>query len=343
MNSKQFIIDERLETIIASHSESQLLGLRQSLEAMGCIDPIVVWGEIIWDGTLRYKICQELGIGFEVKCVEFDNMADAAIQRINHHRHRRQINITNRIESALDLFEGELAVEAKENLRRGARIGGLVKAETNDSETEVVEKVWVNSLIGELADTNSTYVSVIRNLREKAENNDSDAKGKLFKLRRGDISISSVINSSKTKTTTQKTRNPKTNNNQKTLIEDYDDDKWGMKFALKEMKYEKLKDRSADIKHQENFICPDNIFKKITPYCKGDKLYDLVALLVPLLEIGYRIGFVQGSKGYSEDGIRAEFDNRDFELQTHLRKWMQNQDEEMYVKGNADEQKDSVE
>ena len=108
MNIK-FIVNEKLESVVAPLSESQKLGLRQSIETRGCIDPIKVWGNIVWEGIERFRLCNELNIPFEVKYVEFQNMAEAALERIRHHQNRRQMNVVNRIDAALDLFEGELA------------------------------------------------------------------------------------------------------------------------------------------------------------------------------------------------------------------------------------------
>ena len=345
METIKLIIDERLESIISKHSDSELVGLRQSIEARGILEPIIVWGKIIWDGIARYRIAVELDIDFEVKYVEFKNLAKAAQERICHHKFRRQVNPTNRIDAALNLFEGELCEQAKANQINGARKGGLAKVDADDPETEADNKIWVNSIIAQLSESNDAYVSFIRNLRKKVENNDAKAKTMLFKLRRGDISISSAIKFSKTKATTPKakTSKSKAKTAQTSLIEQYDADKWGMEFALKEMNYEKLKDRYGEIEQQENIIDPNAVSEKVAEYCEEGNLYGLVATLVPLLEISYRIGFIKGSMEQSEDGIRAEFSNREFQIHSQLRQWMQYQDEENEVKANADEENDSVE
>jgi hypothetical protein len=346
MNTNNLIIDERLESVLTTLSESQILGLKESIKAIGCTDPILVWNDVIVDGVMRYTICKELGVEFDIRKVEFTNMAEAAKWRIERHRNRRQMNITNQIEAFLELFESELAEQAKANQIEGARKGGMAKGGIKETDLND-NKVWVNPLIAQLANTNPTYVSCIRNLRKKAENNNFKAKAMLFKLRRGEMSISSAMKSEKseTKDATKKKKSSETNtkNVQTSLLEDFDKDKWGNKIALEQMKYEKLKDHFSDIEQQENIIDPNIVSAKVSKYCGEENLYGLVATLVPLLEISYRIGFIKGSMEQSEDGVRAEFSNREEQLQSRLRQWMQFQDEENQVKDNAEEQNDSVE
>ncbi|MBI9018450.1 MAG: hypothetical protein JEZ07_14450 [Phycisphaerae bacterium] len=66
--------------------------------------------------------------------MEFENVADAAKYRIERHQGRRQMNHFNRIVAALELYEGSLAEQARQNRIAGARKGG----KANSIDTYIV-------------------------------------------------------------------------------------------------------------------------------------------------------------------------------------------------------------
>ncbi len=330
----EYIIDDSLESIVTKISDSQKVALRESIQTRGCLDPIIVWKNIVWDGIERFRICSQLGFNFSVKKVEFKNIAEAAQARILHHQNRRQMSVVNRIEAALNLFEGEFAAQAKANQVEGARNGGLAKG-GGETANESKEKVWVNSLVAQLADTNPAYVSFMRNLRKEANNNTA-AKASLFKLRRGDCSISS-LNSQKNKFKhSSKGKGIEKNNaeqTKKTLAERFDEDQWGTNIALEQMKYENIKSRLAN--NQEEVINHDALLTAVAPHCKEDHSYALIVLMLPIFELAYRIGYIKGSQEKSEDGIKAEFINRESQIKMQLRKWLRDQDDFIAVTQNS--------
>lgn len=335
---EKLIIDQTLRSVVRDLSESQRIGLRQSLESIGCTDPIILWDNIIVDGIERYQICQELHINFETKSIEFKNKAEAAKFRIERHKNRRQMNAVNRIEAALELFEGELSEQARKNQLEGAKKGGQTKTDSDGKAYQTFdkgskeEKTWVNNQIAQLADSNHTYVSFIRNLRNKAET-EPQAKIILFKLRRGEVSIGAVIgkksrNASKGKTKASK-KSKGTDPKEQTLLEKHGSDTWGWNVAQEQMKYENLKDAVESLESQ--LFDSDKILEIVIPYCKEDKSYDMVARLLPLFEICYRIGFVKGIKETSEDAAKNEFYQRDFDITTQFRRWIKEQEEHLEV------------
>ena len=60
-------------------SDTELDSLKGSLIRDGCMEPIIVWNDMILDGHKRYKICTAEKIPFDVQKVSFDSEEDAVI------------------------------------------------------------------------------------------------------------------------------------------------------------------------------------------------------------------------------------------------------------------------
>ncbi len=58
-------------------SEEELRALEDSIRREGCKEPLVVWNKTIIDGYKRYDICNEYGIPFAVRNMEFEGRDDA--------------------------------------------------------------------------------------------------------------------------------------------------------------------------------------------------------------------------------------------------------------------------
>ena len=70
-------IDPRLCQLLPELTPDELAALRESITTDGCREPLTVWNGYIVDGHNRYAICQELGIAFKVREVEFTDEAAA--------------------------------------------------------------------------------------------------------------------------------------------------------------------------------------------------------------------------------------------------------------------------
>lgn len=64
---KDITIDREFELVAPPLSQEQDSALRQSIEAEGCRDPIVVWDGVILDGHNRHRICRELDVLYDVR------------------------------------------------------------------------------------------------------------------------------------------------------------------------------------------------------------------------------------------------------------------------------------
>ncbi|WP_163098557.1 DNA N-6-adenine-methyltransferase [Acidithiobacillus ferrianus] len=111
-------IDPEFKAAIQPLSSEELAQLEANIQAHGCRDPLVIWGETIVDGHHRYEICQRLGIPFQTVSMEFSDRASAKIWMLHNQLGRRNLNDYQRSEIALQL-EGIFKEQAKE--RQGTR------------------------------------------------------------------------------------------------------------------------------------------------------------------------------------------------------------------------------
>lgn len=90
-------IDDQLRTALKPLSEEEREGLKTMIGKDGKIlMPIVVWEtaegrSIIVDGHHRYKIAEELGIGFKIEKMKFGNRGEAIAWIQNHQANRRNV------------------------------------------------------------------------------------------------------------------------------------------------------------------------------------------------------------------------------------------------------------
>lgn len=111
-------IDSDFEAMIPRHKDCELQMLTESLLENGCEVPILVWGSVIVDGHVRYRICHEHRIPFAVEEKEFDSRSEAEAWIIQNQLGRRNLSSFEKCELVLP-FAAELRQEGKK--RQGWR------------------------------------------------------------------------------------------------------------------------------------------------------------------------------------------------------------------------------
>lgn len=89
---RMLLIDEELATLLESHTEQELIQLRDNLKADGrVLDPIIVWEgkDIIVDGMHRYPIAIEEGLHFDIVELPFQDKAHVKDWILKHQLGRR--------------------------------------------------------------------------------------------------------------------------------------------------------------------------------------------------------------------------------------------------------------
>lgn len=132
-------IDDEFRKLLPEPPPSVRRELARSLRADGCLDPLEVWQPddeearppILLDGHTRREICDNGGIGYELRERQFASREDAKAWVISKHLGRRHLGPAGRCEVATSL-RPLLDAAAEARRRRGARRGG--RAEPGGAE-----------------------------------------------------------------------------------------------------------------------------------------------------------------------------------------------------------------
>ena len=88
--------DRAFSTLIHPLSKEERLQLEENILRDGCIDPIIVWNNVIIDGHNRYSICQKHQIPFEVRHMNFSCRHEAIAWICANQLGRRNISVETR-------------------------------------------------------------------------------------------------------------------------------------------------------------------------------------------------------------------------------------------------------
>lgn len=163
---------DRIHSVLPMHTDQEISITTESLLNEGCIEPLVVWKGILIDGYLRYRICHEHGIPFEVVEMDFSDETEAILWVIQTHIGRRNLSIYQKCEIVLR-FEPELRAEAKK--RQGWR-----------SDLKGADEHRFGRTVSYLANMAGVSTGTLHHAKYIVENGDQET---IRRLRNGDISI----------------------------------------------------------------------------------------------------------------------------------------------------------
>lgn len=99
-------VNEELKRYIDPLTPEEHDSLERSIQAEGCRDALVLWGDILVDGHNRYGICQKHGLPFQtVQNTRFQSIEDVHLWMIDQHLGRRSVS---------DFQRGVLALRKRE-------------------------------------------------------------------------------------------------------------------------------------------------------------------------------------------------------------------------------------
>lgn len=111
-------INPRFKTMIPPLTAEEREMLKESIKNEGVRDTLIVWGDTLIDGHNRYEICQELGVPFETRPIDFADEEEAETWILRNQLSRRNLSDVERARIALKLKD-KIAAKAKE--RQGER------------------------------------------------------------------------------------------------------------------------------------------------------------------------------------------------------------------------------
>ena len=167
-------INPAYRDLLPSLSDKELNELKSSIKREGCRDPIIVNknNEII-DGHNRHAICQELGILFEVRIIEFDSEVELREWMIQTQLGRRNLTAFGK---------GEVVLRSKETIseiaRANQRAAGGALPQKSAKAVDVRKELALRA--GVSTDTVSKIEAIVKHANDDVKE----------KLRRGDADIS---------------------------------------------------------------------------------------------------------------------------------------------------------
>lgn len=170
-------VNEELKRYIDPLTPEEHDSLERSIQAEGCRDALVLWGEILVDGHNRYGICQKHGLPFQtVQNTRFQSIEDVHLWMIDQHLGRRSVS---------DFQRGVLALRKREIVaeRRVRALAPSAEQATQQPEPEPLISLEATAKAARLS---SGQVVMIEKIQKQA------APELVAALKSGTISINAA-------------------------------------------------------------------------------------------------------------------------------------------------------
>lgn len=151
-------VNEELKRYIDPLTPEEHDSLERSIQAEGCRDALVLWGEILVDGHNRYGICQKHGLPFQtVQNTRFQSMQDVHLWMIDQHLGRRSVS---------DFQRGVLALRKREIVaeRRAHALAPSAEQTTHPEPEPLISR----QAIAKTARLSSGQVMMIEKIQKQA-------------------------------------------------------------------------------------------------------------------------------------------------------------------------------
>lgn len=157
-------INDELRAYTDPLTPSEHAALERSIQAEGCRDALVLWGDMLIDGHSRYEICKKHGIEFKtVQNDGFETIEDVKLWMIDNHLARRSVS---------DFQRGMLALRKKAIL--AARVtaqeepGAESKAESAPAASSAPPPLATREDVAKAAGVSSNAISRIEKIQKTA-------------------------------------------------------------------------------------------------------------------------------------------------------------------------------
>lgn len=164
------IIDPRLRDELPPLSEAKRAILKEDLLAKGVLMPLLTWNGILVDGHNRLEICEECGIPYETKEIEFDSIEDAKFWICKNQMAQRDMNDFQKCVKALE-HEEKVREEAEQRQKAGKKL------DLSQSSVKGRNERSTDGVLGEFAGVSYETLRKARILSNEAPD---DIQEKLF-------------------------------------------------------------------------------------------------------------------------------------------------------------------
>ena len=170
-------VNEELQRYIDPLTPEEHDSLERSIQAEGCRDALVLWGEILVDGHNRYGICQKHGLPFQtIQNTRFQSIEDVHLWMIDQHLGRRSVS---------DFQRGVLALRKREIVAE-RRVRALAPSAEQATQQPEPEPLISREATAKAARLSSGQVVMIEKIQKQA------APELVAALKSGTISINAA-------------------------------------------------------------------------------------------------------------------------------------------------------
>jgi hypothetical protein len=105
-------IDLEFQSLLPALTDEESAALESSIEAEGCRDALIAWGDTLVDGHNRYEICNRRGFEYTVRQMDFDSREDVIIWICANQNARRNITLEQKAYLLGKRYEAEKKKQA---------------------------------------------------------------------------------------------------------------------------------------------------------------------------------------------------------------------------------------
>jgi len=130
-------IDSEFESLNRALTEDELKGLKDDIQINGCLNPLITWfdNDILLDGHNRKRICDELGIDYDIETIELPDRHAAINWIIDNQLSRRNLNAEER-----RYLIGKKYLEEKKEAHRPKEVGQNDPVKETERTSEKIAK-----------------------------------------------------------------------------------------------------------------------------------------------------------------------------------------------------------
>lgn len=191
-------IENEFKELLPPLTPEQKEELEKDIVKNGCLNPLIIWGDILIDGHHRYEICTKNDIPYDILEMKFKNKLEAMEWAWANQKNRRNLNKYELAQMALK-FKPTIEEKAKENLSLS---GGDKKSKNAKSDCQKSDKVITpidtKKELAKLAGVSHDTIHKVEYIEEKAP---EDIK---VKAKTGQLTINSAYNLTKETIETKK-------------------------------------------------------------------------------------------------------------------------------------------
>ncbi len=162
-------IDIELENLLPKLEEEKYNLLEEDIKKNGCINPIIIWNDLVVDGHHRYRICRANNIEFKTKEMQFENKQEAMIWAWTTQKARRNID-DGALFKIAKAFKPYYEKKAKENKVIAAENTNTVfiKCEKPLEEKQKIEPVNTTKELANMAGTSQSTMNKVIQVQKHA-------------------------------------------------------------------------------------------------------------------------------------------------------------------------------